>query len=238
MDDLFNEHQQTLANIDDENPIVVVDANLTGDEGEGENEEGPQKKRKTEHPIWEYFNVKEKDGIYCKAPNCKIKLALPIGLNDKRRIFSLFVVCLSVCRLSLVIWIGPCPRCLSLSEGQIFLNFCLSCQGQIFCLSQSVSVLSCLCPVSKSGTEERDRTDAFSGETDLPTVPVPSIGTEDRTGQDRTDRKKPGQENTGCVQFETNMELHSLSFTEPNKKFNYSFGNFFLLLFISMMFAE
>jgi hypothetical protein len=43
-----------------------------------------------------------------------------------------------------------CLRGLSLSQGQIFLKFCLSCLGQIFCLSLS---LSCPLPALKDRTE-------------------------------------------------------------------------------------
>jgi ribonuclease PH len=36
----------------------------------------PNKKRKLEHPVWDYFEVKN-DGVYCTAKGCRAKLALP-----------------------------------------------------------------------------------------------------------------------------------------------------------------
>jgi hypothetical protein len=36
----------------------------------------PNKKRKLEHPVWDYFEVKN-DGVYCTAKGCEAKLALP-----------------------------------------------------------------------------------------------------------------------------------------------------------------
>jgi hypothetical protein len=36
----------------------------------------PNKKRKLEHPVWDYFEVRN-DGVYCTAKGCRAKLALP-----------------------------------------------------------------------------------------------------------------------------------------------------------------
>jgi hypothetical protein len=93
MDDLFDEHQQMLQNLEaEENPndnanVIVMDGNENREENdndEGNESQESMKKRKVEHPIWDFFDIKL-DGIYCKAQNCSTKLALPKSTTNASR---------------------------------------------------------------------------------------------------------------------------------------------------------
>jgi hypothetical protein len=57
----------------------------------------PNKKRKLEHPVWDYFEVKN-DGVYCTAKGCKAKLALPKSTtNTARHLIEGHFIYYSIC---------------------------------------------------------------------------------------------------------------------------------------------